>query len=106
MGTSSLAAEKTEDNPVRLRTVWPLCSSSDSAAVTPSMFVAQNGSDQSIVIHPGSFPSIGVIDERFQSYNVEMAEIIGGDFWKPYGVGMGQEVAARSTAPLGQGFVC
>ncbi|MES2798179.1 MAG: hypothetical protein V4683_19580 [Bacteroidota bacterium] len=28
--------------------------------------------------------SIGTVDERFQSYNVEMCEIIGGDFWIPY----------------------
>lgn len=27
---------------------------------------------------------IATIDERFLSYNVEMAEVIGGNFWKPY----------------------
>jgi heparanase len=35
-------------------------------------------------IQPGHLPRIGAVDERFQSYNVEMAEIIGGDFWRPY----------------------
>jgi heparanase len=29
-------------------------------------------------------PQLTTIDERFQSYNVEMAEVIGGNFWKPY----------------------
>jgi hypothetical protein len=29
-------------------------------------------------------PRIGTVDERFQSYNVEMAEVTGGMFWKPY----------------------
>ena len=29
-------------------------------------------------------PRIGTIDERYQSYNVEMLEITGGKFWKPY----------------------
>jgi hypothetical protein len=29
-------------------------------------------------------PQIGRVDERFQSYNVEMVEVIGGRFWKPY----------------------
>ena len=72
-------------------------------AVTPSMSVAQDVKDQSVVIQPGSLPSIGVIDERFQSYNVEMAEIIGGDFWKPYGPD--GKVATPSSAPLGQGVV-
>lgn len=28
--------------------------------------------------------SIGKVDERFQSFNIEMCEIIGGDFWIPY----------------------
>ena len=28
---------------------------------------------------------VASVDERFQSYNVEMAEVIGGKFWKPYG---------------------
>ena len=30
-------------------------------------------------------PRIGTVDERFQSYNVEMVEVTGGRFWKPYG---------------------
>jgi len=35
--------------------------------------------------NPSAFPKIGTVDPRFQSYNVEMVEIIGGRFWKPYG---------------------
>jgi heparanase len=35
-------------------------------------------------IAPSSLPRIGTIDERFQSYNIEMVEITGGRFWKPY----------------------
>lgn len=27
---------------------------------------------------------IGEVDERFQSFNVEMCEVVGGDFWVPY----------------------
>src|SRR5439155_24286861 len=27
----------------------------------------------------------GTVDERFQSYNIEMVEVIGRSFWKPYG---------------------
>lgn len=27
---------------------------------------------------------IGSVSERFQSYNVEMVEVVGGEFWKPY----------------------
>src|SRR5256885_14610184 len=29
-------------------------------------------------------PRVATVDEWYQSYNVEMAEVIGGDFWKPY----------------------
>ena len=36
-------------------------------------------------IQPGHLPRIGTVDTRFQSYNVEMAEIIGADFWRAYG---------------------
>jgi heparanase len=33
---------------------------------------------------PGTFARAGTVDERFQSYNVEMVEVTGGRFWKPY----------------------
>ncbi|WP_022681791.1 hypothetical protein [Sphingobium bisphenolivorans] len=32
-----------------------------------------------------SLPAIATVDERFQSYNVEMVELTGGRFWAPYG---------------------
>jgi len=31
-----------------------------------------------------SMRRVATIDERYQSYNVEMAEVIGGNFWKAY----------------------
>jgi len=31
-----------------------------------------------------SMARIGTLDERFESYNVEMVEVLGGRFWKPY----------------------
>lgn len=37
------------------------------------------------VLMPSSMARIGTIDERFQSYNVEMLEVTGGKFWRPYG---------------------
>jgi heparanase 1 len=33
---------------------------------------------------PSTMARVGMIDERFQSYNVEMLEVTGGKFWKPY----------------------
>jgi heparanase len=36
------------------------------------------------VIAPSGMPRIGTVDPRFQSYNIEMIEVTGGKFWKPY----------------------
>ncbi len=45
--------------------------------------VARSGISQNVV-NPASMPRIGTIEERFQAYNVEMLEVTGGRFWKPY----------------------
>ena len=37
-----------------------------------------------IVISPETLPAVARVDPRFQSYNIEMAEIVGGRFWAPY----------------------
>lgn len=37
-----------------------------------------------ISIAPTDLKAIGTIDARFQSYNIEMVEVTGGRFWKPY----------------------
>jgi hypothetical protein len=37
-----------------------------------------------ISIAPAELKAIGTIDARFQSYNIEMVEVTGGRFWKPY----------------------
>jgi hypothetical protein len=36
-------------------------------------------------VDPANMTRIGTVDERFQSYNIEMVEVTGGRFWKPYG---------------------
>jgi len=38
-----------------------------------------------ITITPAGMSRIATVDERYQSYNVEMLEVTGGKFWKPYG---------------------
>ena len=37
-------------------------------------------------LRPATMPRVGTLDERYQSYNVEMLEVTGGKFWKPYGL--------------------
>jgi len=39
---------------------------------------------QSAVLTPKKMPLVGSVDERFQSFNVEMLEVTGGRFWAPY----------------------
>ena len=35
-------------------------------------------------VAPSNMRRIGTVDDRFQSYNIEMVEVTGGRFWKPY----------------------
>jgi Glycosyl hydrolase family 79, N-terminal domain len=35
-------------------------------------------------IAPAAMPRLCEVDARFQSYNIEMVEVTGGRFWKPY----------------------
>jgi hypothetical protein len=37
-----------------------------------------------VSIAPATMARLGIVDARFQSYNVEMVEVTGGRFWKPY----------------------
>ncbi len=53
------------------------------------------GGTAPVVVAPASLPRIAAVDPRYQSYNVEMAEVIGGNFWKPYD----QQSLAASKAP-------
>ncbi len=39
---------------------------------------------QQIALTPKTMPAIGSVDERYQSYNIEMLEVTGGRFWAPY----------------------
>jgi hypothetical protein len=48
-------------------------------------FSADPGSEPSAAIAPDRMRRIGTVDERYQSYNIEMLEVTGGKFWRPYG---------------------
>ena len=54
-----------------------------------------------VVLAPATMKRIATVDERFQSYNVEMAEVVGGRFWKPYTAS--GAVPVRSTPPAAPG---
>ena len=50
---------------------------------------------------PSKMAKVGTVDARFQSYNVEMVEVIGGRFWKPYASSGGAPKSAAAGAPAG-----
>jgi hypothetical protein len=52
-------------------------------------------------VAPSDMPRVGTVDERFQSYNIEMVEITGGWFWKPYRSTADDNSASASHAPKG-----
>jgi hypothetical protein len=43
-----------------------------------------NTDSNSITVNLKGLKHIATVDERYQSYNVEMVEVVGGEFWKPY----------------------
>lgn len=55
-----------------------------AASVILSSPLAAQPLTTSVPIDPTGLTRIGTIDPRFQSYNVEMLEVVGGEFWKPY----------------------
>ena len=52
---------------------------------------ATSASDADLVLSTGG-DVVATVDERFQSYNIEMVEVTGGEFWKPYDAGEGKVV--------------
>jgi heparanase 1 len=81
----------TTSNGSRMCTAIALCT---VAVVFPAtQLMAQVAS-----LDPAKMPTIGTVDERFQSYNIEMVEVIGGRFWKPYGSAT-NESKAQEPAP-------
>src|SRR5947209_2620814 len=59
---------------------------------------------QPVTLDVRTMPRVGAVDERYQSYNVEMLEITGGRFWKPYRSGSTAEAKAqpgKESVPAG-----
>src|SRR5580700_8320667 len=65
------------------------------------MFLTTRLTGQVVSLDPAKMPRIGTVDERFQSYNIEMVEVIGGRFWKPYGNTTNESKAQEPARPAG-----
>jgi heparanase 1 len=53
-----------------------------------------------IAVAPSKMPRVGTVEERFQSFNVEMVEVTGGRFWAPYSKSTGTAPEAPPAAGL------
>jgi hypothetical protein len=62
---------------VRHAAGWAVVASMAVLAVHP-------GRAQMPTFSPQTLPRVGTVHELFHSYNVEMVEVTGGRFWKPY----------------------
>lgn len=52
--------------------------------VLTSSFTGKSSKSTGLEINLTKMKVIGEVDERYQSFNIEMCEVIGGDFWVPY----------------------
>ncbi|RAX54384.1 hypothetical protein CCY99_03245 [Helicobacter sp. 16-1353] len=54
-----------------------------------------------ISIKTSELKKIGVVDKHYQSYNIEMVELTGGYFWKPYGDKNTKDNTTQKGIPAG-----
>jgi hypothetical protein len=57
-------------------------------------------SASSITLTPATMARVATINPRFQSYNIEMVEVTGGRFWRPYRHGVPPLFAYRKPIEL------
>jgi hypothetical protein len=75
-----------------------------AAVVVGGAYIAANAEQKTrpvaatpVRVAPDKLPRIATVDERYQSYNIEMVELTGGQFWKPY-----EQIAAALKPPASQ----
>src|SRR5690349_15212546 len=61
-----------------------LCGGVPMVALAAAVGHARVTKADPVSLDPRSMVHVATVDERYQSYNVEMAEVVGGTFWKPY----------------------
>jgi heparanase 1 len=71
-----------------------------SAAASGIAFSASAAMGQSsIEVDPSHMSKLGTVDPRYVSYNVEMVEVTGGRFWRPYKSPVTPQEAAKPSTP-------
>lgn len=66
-----------------------------SAPATP-----QAAKPDAPVLNPSQWPQIAEVDPHYLSFNIEMAEVTGGEFWAPYGDPQKRRLAPRPALDL------
>jgi Glycosyl hydrolase family 79, N-terminal domain len=61
----------------------------------PCHFATADG----VTLVPAELPAVATIDQRFQSFNIEMVAVTGGPFWKPYAVEDDLAKSRETTRP-------
>lgn len=70
-------------------------------AIAIAIPAAVRGQERTLVLDPGNWRAVAQVDARFLSYNIEMAEVTGGEFWAPYDDPQRRRLAPRSPLDLG-----
>lgn len=65
-----------------------------------SLFVLVGAGAPPAELDLGKLARTGTVNERYQAYNVEMAEVTGGRFWAPYGGPAGEVFRKRPPIDL------
>ena len=55
-----------------------------AGAIASVLHPRESGAETAV--DASNLPRLGTVDLRYQSYNVEMVEVTGGRFWKPYAI--------------------
>lgn len=70
--------------------------------ITAQSTLARNGA---LVIDPSGWAHVATVGPQYLSFNIEMAEVTGGDFWAPYGDPFGRRLAPRPPLEIGRAHV-
>ena len=91
------AASSGTPTPISSRQTASVSESAPRVATATDRTQGQSGSTPMAAtrtLTPTTMPRIATVDDRFQSYNVEMVEVTGGRFWKPYSTAADREPTA------------
>src|SRR3954447_8221354 len=61
-----------------------VCSLVSAGAIATGALTTSAQQKPEDALVPSTMPKMGAVDARFVSYNIEMVEVTGGRFWKPY----------------------